>query len=235
VTVLPIKEYSDSGFFIDQSKERSTMSYYGIEESEGRIAHNKMLNRFKIEMIRRLIYDYKTGKSVDATAILPNGSTNINQILYDFKVELMQELWKAMNVDWSEEYVDENQFTKQVVMTLNAFERNQHKSEVMKAYESYVILKNFDSLIDHHFDIITVADAFKNSAVIGKDMYEYKGPSMKRDASIGKESTDADDYTGSVLKLLLNDYFPEVVNGADDPTMKIGLVGFNRVMTEVID
>lgn len=105
----------------------------------------------------------------------------------------------------------------------------------MRAYESYVILKNFDNLLKSHIDIVKINDAYNGSSYISRDMYEYKGPSMKRDASIGKESADANDYTGSIVKLLLDDYFPEIVNGRPDPTLKIGLVGFNRVMTHVID
>jgi hypothetical protein len=105
----------------------------------------------------------------------------------------------------------------------------------MRAYESYVILKNFDSLLKTHVDIVSINKGYDNSPIVDRDMYEYKGPSMKRDASIGKESADANDYTGSIVKLLLDDYFPEVVNGQPDPTLKIGLVGFNRVMTHVIE
>ena len=51
-------------------------------------------------------------------------------------------------------------------------------------------------------------------------MYEYKGPSMKRDASIGKESADAM-ITQDLLLNFLDDYFPEVINGQPDPTLKI--------------
>lgn len=234
VTETPRKEYSDEGFFTLKPTDRSTLSFYGSETSEGRIAHNKMINAFKTNIIKRLIYDYETRTSPNLTNDI-NGVNPVNQILFDYKQELMRTLWDTLGIDYSQEYADDKQFTKQVAQTLSAFEKSLHKKDVMRAYESYVILKNFDNLLNTHIDIVGINKGYKNSPYISRDMYEYKGPSMKRDASIGKESADANDYTGSIVKLLLDDYFPEIVNGQPDPTLKIGLVGFNRVMTHVID
>ena len=67
VTETPRKEYSDEGFFTLQNSDRSTLSFYGSETSEGRIAHNKMVNTFKKNIIKRLIYDYETKKKFDKT------------------------------------------------------------------------------------------------------------------------------------------------------------------------
>lgn len=234
VTETPRKEYSDEGFFTLQNSDRSTLSFYGSETSEGRIAHNKMVNTFKKNIIKRLIYDYETKSSPNLSDDV-NGVSAVNKILFNYKQELMRDIWKVLGVDYSEDYSGDRQFTKQLVKTLSAYEKSLHKKDVMRAYESYVILKNFDNLLKTHVDVVSINRGYDNSSIVSRDMYEYKGPSMKRDASIGKESADANDYTGSIIKLLLDDYFPEVINGQPDPTLKIGLVGFNRVMTHVIE
>ena len=91
VTETPRKEYSDEGFFTLQNSDRSTLSFYGSETSEGRIAHNKMINTFKKNIIKRLIYDYETKSSPNLSDDI-NGVSAVNKILFNYKQELMRDI-----------------------------------------------------------------------------------------------------------------------------------------------
>jgi hypothetical protein len=71
--------------------DRSTLSFYGSETSEGRIAHNKMVNTFKKNIIKRLIYDYETKSSPNLSDDI-NGVSAVNKILFNYKQELMRDI-----------------------------------------------------------------------------------------------------------------------------------------------
>jgi hypothetical protein len=70
------------------------------------------------------------------------------------------------------------------------------------------MLIQFDNLLSSEIDFIKIKDAYRKGTVIGIDMYDYVGSTMKRDTAYGQETAATSDYTGSIVKLLLDEMFP---------------------------
>lgn len=234
---LVIKSLDDDGFLEEKSPSPNIMSLYQDPIYGGSIAMNRTIREFEDEIVKRLIYDQEHRKGIDTSIVLPNGVSIVNHKLIAFKKELLQKLWNITGIDRSGNYNSDEEFTQMVNLTLKDFEflLMSRSDEYIDAYGDYIKLKAFDTLLKG-LDFVVIKDAYKNSRFIGANMYDYRGPQMKRDASIGKETAEISDYTGSVIKLLLKNCFRRIkkVNGQSKPGAFITEVSFNRAMTEVI-
>ena len=140
------------------------------------------------------------------------------------------------------EFSTDAEFT-QAINTLLA--EYQNKKQAIDSdgslFATYMILKNFNDLVETEFkNVIRVKRKYKDSVESGPNMYEYMGGKVEYDSSWGDEYADASDYSGAVVKQLL-EYFhgrtlvknPDGTSEWKDTDKSIGFATFSNLMTRV--
>lgn len=223
---------------------RSIKSYFADNSTGGSIGYNSMIKRFTEAIISRLIYDKENPDRgvVDPNSATPSGLNLINEQLYTFKIELIDDISKTLGLDtsWYEETnrynLTDQEFTRRLWHVLGKFEDAlKVKNDKTKlAYSSYVLLKNFDNLIKEKANFISIRAGYSDD-IKGLNMYEWTGGKAPHRRNFDEsEDYDISKYTDPLINILL-DYFPEVdANGMDLP-VSISMEGFNRVMSRMLD
>ena len=194
-----------------------------------------MIRSFKQAVISASVYDIATGSFVDADKDL-NGYTALNRKLFSYKVDLINRILDSLGKSNISIDIDSE----------NAGIRlNEAINTVKKAYESqirttkdgwdeYVILSNFNKLVEEQTPFIKVKSSYENTTAHGVDMYYYDGPHAKIRQSWSKEDDipGAEESYSGLAKILL-DLFPEVQKDNETPisNTSIGSAGFASVMS----
>ena len=185
------------------------------------IEYDETISRFKTQLVERTLL--KNGQLID-----PN---DISENLFNYRLELIQRLYNFVAPGKAlPEFTTPENFTRFVNILLGQVnEKKKQKPEEFKNYRSdYIILKNFDHLIEDEVDYIKIKSEYKTSNLLWKDMYESTGPFNYKDRFASySETAGTEDYTSSFVKLLLW-YFK--VDGRP-----IGLDGFQAISGEIIE
>ena len=199
----------------------------------------KTVNAFVKDIVESVIYNPKTKLLFDPN-FERDGHTKLNQVLYDKRIQLMSVIWDKLHPDskFSFEYTNEVEFTAAINRILNEYANKRSKLDPSDdVFAEYMTLKNFDAILESEFkNVIAVNKKFKNSQKVGYDMYDFIGGKVEHDTTWGDEFADASDYSGKLVKILLN-YFKGKVDRGDgvyvDTDRAIGFSTFCNLTARV--
>lgn len=224
-----------------RSQDSENIASYYVGDS----GYRRMISRFRKDILGASILeiDLNNGKFrfFDSSKIV-NPNLNVSQLqsnLLFYKQRLINNLLKAINPASGEislsESMDDYSFTKTVDDVIAMFEEklsdtNRSEIEANGYYDDYVILKNFDRLIERFASYITIDNSYRKSKWEGVKKYNltpkvnhYKGISKDEGVDISKQISD---LAETILKVV-----PEVnANGNIIPDSSIGVDGFNGSM-----
>lgn len=214
-------EVSIDSLFIGRSDLRMQMEQQFTEDIVAKTVFDLSANNGKGEFLDFSKKDKKTGISI--------GNKNImlykNQLIKDLYDEI-GETAPVLTADMSAREYDGT-----IKETLRKYRNYIADKDVVKSYNSFAILQNFDSLLKSKADYIT----FNEEMVLDfADKYEYKGPNVEHYTGfMSSESAQIENQESNLAKILLS-VIPEV-NKKGDPISGsfIGLSGFNSVMTSL--
>lgn len=209
-------------------------------------AYGNMVSEFRKRLVESILYDpnEKTLLNPDYVIDPLSKMDLLNKRLFDYKVELMNKLYEKLHGvnNYFSEFSTDAEFT-QAINTLLA--EYQNKKQAIdpdgSLFATYMILKNFNDLVETEFkNVIRVKRKYKDSVESGPNMYEYMGGKVEYDSSWGDEYADASDYSGAVVKQLL-EYFhgrtlvknPDGTSEWKDTDKSIGFATFSNLMTRV--
>lgn len=214
-------EVSIDSLFIGRSDLRMQMEQQFTEDIVARTVFNLSANNGKGEFLDFSKKDEEIGISI--------GNKNImlykNQLIKDLYDE-MGETAPVLTADMSAREYDGT-----IKEALRKYRNYIADKNVVKSYNSFAILQNFDSLLKSKADYIT----FNEEMVLDfADKYEYKGPNVEHYTGfMSSESAQIENQESNLAKILLS-VIPEV-NTEGNPISGsfIGLSGFNSVMTSL--
>lgn len=231
----------DGTALIKTESEKSLLSFYstyGMGTEQGSTAVRNLRRKFRREIVNRLVYNFEDRLGIKSNVMTPTGNKG-SKLLYQFKIDLLKKIWTVTGKDYSSELKENDvTFTNIVSQTIQDYQTRlksgDDTSRNKEIYDTYVMLVQFDNLLSSEINFIKIKDVFRKGTSLGVDMYDYVGATMKRDSSYGQETASTSDYTGSIVKLLLDEMFPihqengEIINGeflTED--------SFNRAMSEL--
>lgn len=240
-------------YFVDGGKTSSFTEYEKVQEMRRRFSgeqsddevsvranyvgdfrgYARMVTAFKKRIISDSVYDMKTGSFIDADKEV-KGITTLNRNLFAYKVELINDLLKALDrppisID-IESDTAATELTKYINLVKSAYETS--SLSVNQAWDSYVILTNFNKLLEELTPFIKVVKGFERSGSHIINMYEYEGPKAKLRQTWSKEDDipSAEEQYSGLAKILLS-CIPEVTDsGVEIPDTAIEASGFASVM-----
>ena len=195
----------------------------------------RMVKAFKTAIITASVYDMTTGSFVDADEMI-DGYTALNRRLFAYKVQLLNSILDAVGRSRVDIDIDSENSGKQLNDAIAAA-KTVYESQIRTVedgWDEYVILTNFNKLIEEQTPFIKVNDEYKNRTSHGANMHSYDGPKAHIRQSWSKEDDipGAEESYSGLAKILL-DLFPEVQN--DNRTViantSIGTAGFASVMS----
>lgn len=197
--------------------------------------YSNMVKAFKNAIIAASVYDMTSGSFVDADEDI-NGYTALNRRLFDYKLKLVNDILDSLGrsrIDIDMDSENAGKRLNDAIMTVkSAFESQIRTND--SGWDSYVILTNFNKLLEEQTPFIKVKPAYKYTSTHELDMYSYDGPKAKIRQSWSKEDDipGAEESYSGLAKILL-DLFPEVQNDNNTPiaNTSIGAAGFASVMS----
>lgn len=207
-------------------REQDTIDLYYTDRKRGWSEQRKMVNKFVDDVLSRTLYDKQRGR------YQRNQAQNINSRLYEYKLELLRNLWSVTGIDHESEITPET-FNSVINQTILEFGDVSNTERADAYYIDYIILKRFNELLSKYTPFIKINPAYRNLDEHGVDMYYWDPSGKYRSNWTNKEDVDVEKITSPVVKILL-DYFPTVsVNDVDLPK-KIGFTTFNTVMSTIL-
>ena len=214
-------EISIDSLFVGRSDLRMQMEQRFTEDIVARTVFNLSANNGKGEFLNFTEKDEETGLSI--------GNKNImlykNQLIKDLCDE-MGETAPILTANMTAREYDGT-----IKETLRKYRNYIVDKTDVKAYNSFAILQNFDSLLKAKAGYIT----FNEDMVLDfADKYTYKGPNVEHYTGfMSSESAQIENQESDLAKILLN-VMPEVnTEGKSISGTFIGLSGFNSVMTSL--
>lgn len=197
-------------------------------------AYTNLKRDFSRKIVSMSIFDIDSESFVDANAVdEETGLTILNLNILKYKYKLINDIRTAIHapiVNFDPNVSDEA-LTNDINETLQLYENyNEDKQSI---YNSYVQLLKFDDLIKDNTPFIIKRNIYKNSAYQHKDVYQYKGPTVKHFYKFGDESANAFEQASDLARVLLNT-LPEL-NDSLIPinNTSIGLEGFTSAMSSL--
>lgn len=137
----------------------------------------KMVKAFKTAIITASVYDMTTGSFVDADEMI-DGYTALNRRLFAYKVQLLNSILDSVGRSRVDIDIDSENSGKQLNDAIAAA-KTVYESQIRTiedGWDEYVILTNFNKLIEEQTPFIKVNDEYKNRTSHGANMYSYDGP-----------------------------------------------------------
>ena len=229
-------------------QDRAKETYERIEDSEnlasyyiGGLGFTRMESKFREKMLATSILklDRKTGRFeyISGNNSLGNDVHSVTQRnILSYKEELINDLRNVkelglptVNLELS---IANDEYTNIVKQTLNAFENylgtvDQAELENNGVFDSYVILKNFDKLLEKNASYINVDKSYKNIEGVSKyslnpKVTHFTGFSKDEGADIMKQVSNVAD---TILRLI-----PDIDANGKVLASSVGLSGFNGSM-----
>lgn len=216
-----------------------------------------MEKKFTINMAKFSLLDIQiNGKQIgkvewinpNASPVDPNSpaQNRLNDSILDYKVKLAKRLYEASKTTPKNTVIRTDEdlaaYINDAIKNYSNYLLQDNGAQSDLNYETFVILKNFDSLVLSKAPFIKIKDAYKKAEGINK--YEYIGPSVQHYTGFTSDESAAIEKQDSKLSKILLDIIPEVdasgniivlsddtVNGISYKT--VGLAGFNSIMTSL--
>jgi len=203
----------------------------------------RMQQRFKKDILKNSVLDIdlKTGKYtfVDAFAQVTGGVTQLQQNILLYKNSLINILASVDDKIIKNQLTDLNisnaDYTNIITNILTEFENylkthDQATLEVNGIYDAYVILKNFDKLIESNTPFIKIDKSFRNQNLEGIAKYLFDTNVSHYSGFTSDDSADISRQISGLAETLLQ-IIPEVEwNGNVLESSPIGKSGFNGAM-----
>lgn len=197
--------------------------------------YNQMMHTFKKRILKLSVFDSK-----DINTIVGD-YTLLNKRLFDYKKELLNNIAKYINevVDPNiDRLLDKdieaifNDIISKFENVINNYDQNNQKFK--NVYNSYVILKTFDDLINSSIQFIQIDPKYINSSIYSRNRYIYIGPKMRFYTGFSSdEFADIEDSVSKVTELILNNSSKVDDKGKDIPHTSITTKEFNSVITKL--
>ena len=215
-----------------KTDSNSAQQYYIGEARQ----YNKMANDFAKTIISLSVFNLDTETFVNPNQIVGDSSL-LNKGILEYKKfllniisqyigEPLSNLDSLSTVDLSDTF---NHILSIFESVIN--HTTDHDASYYKAYNAYVTLKTFDSLLDELTPFVKVNQEYQKASLYSKQRYTYVGPNVQHYTGFStNEYADIKDAVGDLAKILLK-YFPEVnINGKIIDGTSISLSGFNSAM-----
>lgn len=196
-SVAEVKDGNNPKYAVENDTADLTSYAAFVEQGGVRQEYEEMVNTFKTQLVERTLLH--NGKLIDPTEVSAN--------LYTYRLELLNNLYSFIAPGKElPEFESDEQFTRFVDIVLSQVEYKSRTNDNFKKdyLNSYILLKNFDDLLEDEVDYIKIKPEYKKSGLIGKNMYDSTGPFNYKDRTTGwDEAAGIEDYTSSFIKLLL--------------------------------
>lgn len=224
---------------IEVNAEKPSDNYKG-----GSTNYRNLVRNFNANIIERSIFNRNSpdNKFIDAEGIESNGISKLNNSIFKYKIEQLNKVLSYLNLNpVIEPITDLDTLTDLFEMALVEYEtamedfNGDKDSAYYDAYNSYTILNKFESLLANNTPFIKVKPEYKKTAKFIIDKYTYVGPNVQQYTGFTTdENMDANDHVSDLSKVLL-DYLPEINSeGREIPNTAITLIGFESVMSKII-
>lgn len=250
IVIVDDDDTNDGDWAKAESSIRSTYMRFYKQTAGGltpAVAFNRMRTAFNNRVMSNLVFNLQTKKQISNTEIIPEtGLTRLEQELLDYKVELIETIaeFTKTSLDEFNKY-DPDSLTATINKVLNDFVNQRFQSGSETAYDAFMILSNFNSLLESEFDWIKVVKSYKLQGVHGPKMYTYSDPKVKHRTSFDSDKyVGSDEQTSNYLKRLL-EFIPAVKSDGEALVSKanenksvrwtIGYPNFLRVISSVKD
>lgn len=197
--------------------------------------YNQMMHAFEKRILKLSVFDSKDINTVVGDYTL------LNKRLFDYKKELLNNIAKYINevVDPNiDKLLDKdieaifNDIISKFENVINNYDQNNQKFK--NVYNSYVILKTFDDLINSSIQFIQIDPKYIDSSVYSRNKYIYIGPKMRFYTGFSSdEFADIEDSISKVTELILNNSSKVDNKGKDIPHTSITTKEFNSVITKL--
>ncbi len=148
--------------------EPDQLSDYYYNKKNGYVRLSNMTKRFFEDIISKTVFNKDTGSFFRPT------TNSINQALYDYKVELLNKLWNFTGKSYMAELVaNEDNLTLVISRTLSDFATMSTIDGADTIWDDYIILKQFDKLLNDYAPFIKKDAAFENTNYQSKNMYRW--------------------------------------------------------------
>lgn len=210
------------------------------------VAFNRMMYKFHDRIMSKLVFDLETKRQIKVTEMLSEYNLDkLNFELLQYKKELIRNIAEFTHSDISElDTADNNTFAKILNNVLLDYSNQKKNDNSESVYDDYIVLANFNELLESEFDWIKVKSVYLQSKTHGLDMYTYSDPKVKHRKSFDSDKmVGAEEQTSNYLKRLL-DYIPIVDADGNpvtwqegDTTVRwtVGYGNFERVITTIKD
>ena len=219
----------DSQFNMNGAKNSETigdpLSEYYLNKQNGYVRLSNMTERFFEDVISKTLFNKTTGAFYRPT------TESVNNALYNYKVELLNKLWNFTGKSYNDELVaDEDNLTGVIAKTISDFANLSNTSEADALWDDYIILKQFDKLIDEYTPFIKKNSAYSNTNYQGRNMYVWDPSGTYRQNWTDSEDSDIVNVT-SPLTRMLADYFTCADANGNEINKPIGFTTFNIAMS----
>jgi hypothetical protein len=128
--------------------------YYSQYNGVGNVtsSYNKMMREFTKKIMSNLVYDLDNKQIIDVTEQI-DGVDRVNLFLSDYKIELIESLREVTHSDIDHlNFSDPSDLTKAINKVLFDYKNIALSDEAKPKYDDYVILSNFNKLLEERFD-----------------------------------------------------------------------------------
>lgn len=203
----------------------------------------RMQQRFKKDILKNSVLDInlKTGEYTFINALTPvtGGVTQLQQNILLYKNSLINILasvdYNILKNQLTDLNISNSEYTNIITNVLTEFENylKEHDRSALEAngiYDAYVILKNFDRLIETNTPFIKIDKSFKNQNLDGVTKYLFDVDVHHYSGFTSDDSADISKQISGLAETLLQ-IIPEVeFNGNILESSPIGKAGFNGAM-----
>lgn len=199
--------------------------------------YKSMRNKFVRSMVESAIYNPETKSFIDANATSQT-DTYLNEKIIAYKKSLLKQIITHLDNFEIPQNIDELSFEQlaELQTQVLAAYRNTIVSEITDhdVYDTFVILTNFDSLLQAHTPFISISKGYEKSNQYAPKRYTYNGPTVKHFTGVmsTNEFMSAEENSSDLAKILL-EYFPEIGKNGPISGTSINISGFNSAMTKV--
>ena len=221
-------------------KQFHTFFEGGLEGAQYKQAYDQ----FQRELVMRLVWNSKTGKSVpDPNRLNTFGISIVTQEIFNYMRELISKILPTLsiNIDMNFPDTDSGKWSEVLGLVTSAFNDAMVKNRIFldsdisenenykEAYKSYAILSSIDELLDRT-GLVSIRPEYAGKNVFASDKYIWTGNGVSYIERYGVEDADISDYTSPIVTTIL-----DTINwNKESNTGKIGLGGFTDVMGKFV-
>jgi hypothetical protein len=227
--------------FVDKTVREYLSDYGGNPKSDS----EDIQTNVNTDLVFTLVYDptSKDKEYFQANDLDPlhMGYNQINYKLREMRKNLADNLVKLLNITALQDYIynfnDDFAFTSYINLVLahaqNEIIKKQMRDEINHNIRTaFIKLACFDELIlASGFIQYNPDDDATN--ILSKDRYIFTGETIDYSKSMFEEHADSEDYTSKLIKIILDSI--DCLDYQGQPTVKLGLKGFNEAMAEVVN